>query len=65
MTHWLVVYKDMSRFEPPKYSLFRTELQAVCFARTLKGKQWQIKALEEEDPEPTPAPRKSIDQKGG
>jgi len=65
MTHWLVVYKDMSRFEPPKYSLFRTELQAVRFARTLKGRRWQIKALEEEDPEPTPAPRKSIDQKGG
>ena len=65
MTHWLVVYKDMSRFEPPKYSLFRTELQAVRFARSLKGKQWQIKALEEEDPAPTPAPRKPRAPRGG
>ena len=58
MTHWLVVYKDRSTFEPPKYRLFRTEPEAVRFSRTLKGKQWQIKALEEEDPAPTPAPRK-------
>ena len=65
MTHWLVVYKDMSRFEPPKYSLFRTELQAVRFARSLKGKQWQIKTLEEEDPAPTPAPRKPRAARGG
>lgn len=65
MTHWLVVYKDMSKFEPPKYKLFRTELEAVHFARTLKGRQWQIKALDEEDPAPTPAPRRPRVPKGG
>ena len=64
MTHWLVVYKDMSKFEPPKYKLFSTERDAVRFSRTLKGRQWQIKALEE-DPEPTPAPRKPRAPKGG
>jgi hypothetical protein len=65
MTHWLVVYKDMSKFEPPKYKLFSTERDAVRFARTLKGRQWQIKALEEEDSVPTPVSRKSIDPKDG
>ena len=55
----------MSKFEPPKYSLFRTELRAVRFARSLKGKQWQIKAIEEEDPAPTPAPRRPRDIKDG
>jgi hypothetical protein len=58
MTHWLVVYKDMSKFEPPKYKLFRSPQPAMRFARALKGKQWQIKALEEEDPAPTPVSRK-------
>lgn len=65
MTHWLVVYKDMYKFEPPKYRLFRTELEAVRFARTLKGKQWQIRALEEEDTASTPAHRRPTVPKDG